>query len=153
MGVMDNELGGAIFGGYRAEVENKLRTVPNYLKEHLIPNLQNTISNFRNRSRFIPEAFNKYFNVFNTLNNTAHIAKVAEAMGDSLYNVPAFLTINHWAKKTQAFLYSFDHKGSRKCGKSFLAGLPATESRNVSNGTHLYYLPLFSSFFLYSIFY
>ncbi|XP_006607974.2 esterase E4-like [Apis dorsata] len=133
IGVMNNEVGGAIFGDYKTEIENKLRTVPNFVNEHLIPTLQNTVSNFGNISRFTPESFNKYFNIFNTRNNSAHIAKIAEAMGDSLYNVPAFLTANHWAKKSESFLYSFDHKETRNCGKTFLSGLPIVKAKHASN--------------------
>lgn len=137
IGVMNNEVGGAIFGDYKTEIENKLRTVPNFVNEHLIPTLQNTVSNFGNISRFTPETFNKYFNIFNTRNNSAHIAKIAEAMGDSLYNVPAFLTANHWAKKSESFLYSFDHKKTRKCGKTFLSGLPIVKAKHASDGIQI----------------
>lgn len=134
---MNNEVGGAIFGDYKTEIENKLRTVPNFVNEHLIPTLQNTVSNFGNISRFTPETFNKYFNIFNTRNNSANIAKIAEAMGDSLYNVPAFLTANHWAKKSESFLYSFDHKKTRKCGKTFLSGLPIVKAKHASDGIQI----------------
>ncbi|XP_043508578.1 esterase FE4-like [Frieseomelitta varia] len=144
MGVMNNEVGGAVFGDYRTEIENKLRTVPDFLNKYLVPTLQNTISNFGNRSHFITESFSRYFNVFNTENNSAQIAKIAEAMGDTLYNVPAFLTVNYWAKKSEAFLYSFDHNRKRNCGNNFLAGLPIVKARHAddipSHGDDLGYI-------------
>lgn len=136
---MNNEVGGAIFGDYKTEIENKLRNIPNFVNEHLVPTLQSTVSNFGNTSHFVPEAFNKYFNIFNTRDNSAHIAKIAEVMGDSLYNVPAFLTANHWAKKSESFLYSFDHKETRKknCGKTFLSGLPIVKAKHASDGIRI----------------
>ena len=145
MGVMNDEVGGAVFGDYRTEIENKLRTVPDFLNKYLIPTLQNTISNFGNRSHFITESFSRYFNIFNTGNNSAQIAKIAEAMGDTLYNVPAFLTVNYWAKKSEAFLYSFDHKRKRNCDNNFLAGLPIVKARH-ADGMHLKYYFLIISF-------
>lgn len=54
-------------------------------------------------------------------------------MGDSLYNVPAFLTANHWAKKSESFLYSFDHKKTRKCGRTFLSELPIVKAKHASD--------------------
>ncbi|CAK9823923.1 Esterase FE4 [Anthophora retusa] len=133
-GVMNNEVGGAIFGDYKNEIRSKLKTIPNFLNENLIPTLQNTIPSFGNKSRLTSDAFRKYFHVFNTRNNSADISKVAEAMGDSLFNVPAFQTVEHWAKKSEAFLYSFDHKGKRYCGKDFLAGLPIADAKHAVNG-------------------
>ncbi|KOC63925.1 Carboxylesterase 1E [Habropoda laboriosa] len=133
-GVMNNEVGGAILGNYKTEIQNDLETFPNFLNDYLIPTLQNTISDFGNKSRFTPDAFRKYFNVFNTGNNSVDISKVAEAMGDSLFNVPAFLTVEHWAKKSEAFLYSFDHKGKRNYGKNFLTGLPIADAKHALDG-------------------
>ncbi|XP_072763552.1 carboxylesterase 1D [Anoplolepis gracilipes] len=133
-GVMNDETGGAVFGQYRDEVQNKLNTVPDYLTNDFIPYLQGTIPNFRNGSRLIPQAFRGYFNIFGSDNTRNTIGKVAEALSDSLYNAPAFLTIDHWSKKANAFLYTFDHKGKRKYGKNFLAGLPIVDAKQSSNG-------------------
>lgn len=134
---MNNEVGGAIFGDYRAEIENQLRNNPNFVNGYLIPVLQNTVPNFGNRTNLAPEAFTKYLNVLNKKNNSLGISKVAEAIGDSLYNVPAFLTVEHWAKKSEAFLYSFDHNGKRKCGRDFLIGSPIATASHALNGMRL----------------
>lgn len=133
-GVMSDETGGAVFGQYRDEVQNKLNTVPDYLTNDFIPYLQGTIPNVRNGSRFIPQAFSGYFNIFGSDGTQNTIGRVAEALADSLYNAPAFLTVDHWSKKANAFLYTFDHKGKRKYAKDFLAGLPIVDAKQPSNG-------------------
>ncbi|KAM0727023.1 Carboxylesterase 1D [Formica fusca] len=133
-GVMSDETGGAVFGQYRDEVQNKLNMVPNYLTNDFVPYLQGTIPNIRNGSRFVPQAFRGYFNIFESDNTQNTIGRVAEALGDSLYNAPAFLTVDHWSKRANAFLYTFDHKGKRNYGKDFLAGLPIVDAKQSSNG-------------------
>ncbi|KAL0122833.1 hypothetical protein PUN28_007486 [Cardiocondyla obscurior] len=132
-GVMKDEAGGAVFGQYKDEVQNKLNTLPDYLTSDFIPHLQETIPNMQNKSRFVPQAFDGYLNMFQgDTPNT--IGKVAEALGDSLYNAPAFLTVNYWSKKANTFLYTFDHKGKRNYGKDFLAGLPIVDAKKSSDG-------------------
>ncbi|XP_050455597.1 carboxylesterase 1D-like [Cataglyphis hispanica] len=133
-GVMNDETGGAVFGQYRDEVQDKLNMVPNYLTNDFVPYLQETIPNVRNGSRFIPQVFRGYFNIFESDNTRNTIGRVAEALGDSLYNAPAFLTVDHWSKKANAFLYTFDHKGKKNYGKDFLAGLPIVDAKQSSNG-------------------
>ncbi|GAB1866924.1 Carboxylesterase 3 [Camponotus japonicus] len=134
-GVMSDETGGAVFGQYRNEVQNKLNMAPDYLTNDFIPYLQGTIPNMRNGMRFIPQAFSGYFNIFGSdsrMRNT--IGRIAEALSDSLYNAPAFLTVDHWSKKANAFLYTFDHKGKRNYGKDFLAGLPIVDAKQSWKG-------------------
>lgn len=133
-GVMSDETDGAVFGQYRYEVQNKLNVAPDYLTNDFIPYLQETIPNMRNGSRFVPQAFSSYFNIFGSDSTQNTIGRVAEALSDSLYNAPAFLTVNHWSKKANAFLYTFDHKGKRNYGKDFLAGLPIVDAKQSSNG-------------------
>ncbi|XP_012539857.1 pyrethroid hydrolase Ces2a [Monomorium pharaonis] len=133
-GVMRDETGGAILGQYKDEVQNKLRTIPDYLTSDFIPYLQETIPHIENGSRFIPQAFRSYFDMFQGDDTSNIIGKVAEALGDSLYNAPAFLTVDRWSKKANAFLYTFDHKGKRKYGKDFLTGLPIVDAKRSSDG-------------------
>lgn len=128
-GVMKDETGGAIFGRYKDEVQNKLNTIPNYLTSDFVPRLQETVPNMQNRSRFIPQAFQGYFGFFKNDGAQNVVAKVAEALGDSLYNAPAFLTVNYWSKRANAYLYTFDHEGKRNYGKDFLAGLPIVDAK------------------------
>lgn len=133
-GVMKDETGGAISGRYKDEVLQKLNTVPNYLTNDFVPYLQNTIPNIQNGSRLVPQAFSGYFNTLGNDDSQNTIGKVAEALGDSLYNVPAFLTVNYWSKKAKAFLYTFDHKGKRNYGRNFLAGLPIVDTKQLPDG-------------------
>lgn len=133
-GVMKDETGGAISGRYKSEVLDKLNTVPNYLINDFVPRLQDTIPNVQGGSRLVPQAFSGYFNALGSNGAQNTIGKVAEALGDSLYNVPAFLTVDYWSKKANAFLYTFDHKGKRNYGKEFLAGLPIVDAKQSSNG-------------------
>ncbi|XP_014481902.1 PREDICTED: liver carboxylesterase 1-like [Dinoponera quadriceps] len=145
-GVMKDETGGAISGGYKNEVQDKLNTVPNYLTSDFVPRLQDTIPNMQGGSRLVPQAFNGYLNIFGNDGAQNTIGKVAEALGDSLYNVPAFLTVDRWSKKANAFLYTFDHKGKRNYGKNFLAGLPIVDAcrqaqdGNLNHGDDLAYI-------------
>jgi len=136
-GVMNDESGGAIFGQYKDEVQDKLNKIPNYLTSNFIPYLQETIPNMQNGSQLVPQAFRSYFNMFEADDTKSTIKKVAEALSDSLYNAPAFLTVNHWSKKANAFLYSFDHKGKRNYAKDFLAGLPIVDAKQWLNGMNL----------------
>ncbi|XP_077258443.1 cocaine esterase [Temnothorax americanus] len=133
-GVMKDEAGGAVLGQYRDEVQNKLSTVPDYLTSEFIPYLQGTIPNMQNGSRLVPQAFRGYLNMFQGDGKPNTIEKVAEALGDSLYNAPAFLTVDRWSKKANTFLYTFDHKGKRNYGKDFLAGLPIVDAKRSSDG-------------------
>ncbi|KMR04806.1 carboxylesterase 3 [Lasius niger] len=133
-GVMNDETGGAVFGQYRDEVQNKLNTVSDYLTNDFVPYLQGTIPNIRNGSRFVPQAFRGYFNILGSDSTQNTIGRVAEALADSLYNAPAFLTVDRWSKRANAFLYTFDHKGKRNYGKDFLAGLPIVDAKQSSNG-------------------
>lgn len=133
-GVMKDETGGAISGGYRDEVLDKLNIIPNYLTNDFVPRLQDTIPNIQRGSRLVPQAFSGYFNILESDGSQNTIGKVAEALGDSLYNVPAFLTVDHWSKKANAFLYTFDHKGKRSYGRNFLAGLPIVDAKQSSDG-------------------
>ncbi|XP_011160598.1 cocaine esterase [Solenopsis invicta] len=133
-GVMKDETGGAILGQYKDEVQNKLRTVPDYLTKDFIPYLQGTIPNMQNGSRFIPQAFRSYFDTFQGDDTSNTVEKVAEALGDSLYNAPAFLTVDRWSKNAKAFLYTFDHKGKRNYGKDFLTGLPIVDAKRALDG-------------------
>ncbi|XP_035719505.1 esterase E4-like [Vespa mandarinia] len=133
IGIVKDEIGGAIFGDYKNELEDKLRTIPNYLSKDLIPSLQKTIPNIRNTTKFAPEVFEKYFNIFQS-NKINKMKKIAEAMGDSLFNAPIFLTVEHWSKKAKAFLYSFDYDGERCYSKDFLSGLPIVDAKQSLKG-------------------
>nr|XP_012231334.1 PREDICTED: liver carboxylesterase 2 isoform X1 [Linepithema humile]XP_012231335.1 PREDICTED: liver carboxylesterase 2 isoform X2 [Linepithema humile] len=129
-GVMNDETGGAISGRYKDEVQNKLNADPNFLINDFIPYLQGTIPNMQNGSRIIPQAFSDYFDYTGLRTQS----RVAEALADSLYNAPALLTVDHWSKKANAFLYTFDHKGKRNYGKDFLAGLPIVNAIQSPDG-------------------
>lgn len=133
-GVMKDETGGAVFGQYKDEVQSRLNTVPDYLTNDFVPYLQGTIPNMQNGSRLVPQAFRGYFNIFQSDGTPNTVGKVAEALGDSLYNAPAFLTVDHWAKRANSFLYTFDHKGKRNYGKDFLTGLPIVDAKRSSDG-------------------
>lgn len=131
-GVMNDEVGGAIFGKYKDEVLKKLNEIPDYLTSTFIPSLQETIPNMHNGSQFFPQAFLGYLNVLKDTATQDVLKKVVEALGDSLYNAPAFLTLKNWSKKAKAFLYSFDHKGKKNYGKDFLAGSPTIDTEDSS---------------------
>lgn len=131
---MSDETGGAVFGQYKNEVQSKLNTIPDYLTNDFVPYLQETVPNMQNGSRFNPQAFRGYFDILETDGTRNTIGKVAEALSDSLYNAPAFLTVDRWSKKANAYLYTFDHKGKRNYGRDFLAGLPIVDAKH-SDGT------------------
>lgn len=44
-----------------------------------------------------------------------------------LFNLPAVLTTQSWSKLAPAYMYSFEHKGSKSKGINFLKGLPIVE--------------------------
>lgn len=138
-GVMNDETGGAVFGRYKDEVQDKLKTVPNYLTNELVPRLQGAVPDMKDGFQLIPQAFRGYFNIPGSGGTQGTIGKVSEALGDSLYNAPAFLTVNYWSKRANAFLYTFDHKGKRSYAKDFLTGLPIVDAKS-SDGSRHYYI-------------
>lgn len=133
-GVIKDETGGAIAGGYREEVENKLKTIPDFLQKELVASLQGSISIFDNTTkRFVPGAFSKYLSVANIEKNLEKgLKKVTEAVNDAVFNAPAFLTVRYWSQKAKSFLYSFDAKKTTK-KNNFLDGLPLADAKDSSN--------------------
>lgn len=78
-----------------------------------------------------------YLHIPSELDPTKIIAKLTEATTDALFNLPALLTTQAWAKVAPSFLYSFEHIGHTVGrGSHFLSGLPivsqpsATGERN-----------------------
>lgn len=74
------------------------------------------------------------------------IAKITEATTDALFNLPAVLTSQAWAKLSPSFLYSFEYFGPSSSGSNFLNGLPITSKpadiskQRVAHGDELGYL-------------
>lgn len=74
------------------------------------------------------------------------IAKITEATTDALFNLPAVLTSQAWAKLSPSFLYSFEYFGPTSSGSNFLNGLPITSKppdkskQRVAHGDELGYL-------------
>ncbi|XP_063975237.1 pyrethroid hydrolase Ces2a-like [Diachasmimorpha longicaudata] len=135
-GVVKDETGGSIAGGYRSEVDNKLKSVPDFLTRELVPSLQNTIPFFGNGSRqFIPNAFSEYLKIPEGGSLRESLTKVAEAVTDAIFNAPALLTLNYWSKKANAYFYSFDYNSTHSHGKDFLAGLPLVDAKDPSLGS------------------
>lgn len=65
------------------------------------------------------------------------IQKLTEATTDALFNLPALLTTQLWAKLAPAYLYSFEHIGkSSNRGSTFLNGLPIVGNAKSTNDTH-----------------
>ncbi|KAK0175616.1 hypothetical protein PV327_009356 [Microctonus hyperodae] len=136
IGVMKNEAGGAISGGYSNEILKNIRTTENYMKmkKKLLINLQETIPIFENTSKqFILEAFDKYLNNDGDLG--MKLKDIAKAINDAIFNVPAFLTANYWGKKAKTFFYSFDHVTKKSRKNNFLHGLPIVDAENSQNIT------------------
>lgn len=52
------------------------------------------------------------------------LAKLTEATTDALFNLPAVLSAQAWAKVAPSFMYSFEHVGHQAKGRHFLGGLP-----------------------------
>lgn len=64
------------------------------------------------------------------------IQKLTEATTDALFNLPALLTTQLWAKLAPAYLYSFEHTGkSANRGSTFLNGLPIVGNAKSTNDT------------------
>lgn len=139
-GITKDETKKAVQGNYKNEIISKLTTIPNFLDQVLVKNLQSFIG-LKNGSlnngitgkllnTLDPLQFGNYLQV--SKNNIQEgLGKIAEATADALFNLPAFLTANTWAKKgVPTFLYSFEHFGKARKGFSFLKG-----SSLVGNGT------------------
>lgn len=64
------------------------------------------------------------------------IQKLTEATTDALFNLPALLTTQLWAKLAPAYLYSFEYIGkSSNRGSTFLNGLPIVGNAKSANDT------------------
>ncbi|XP_014219967.1 liver carboxylesterase 1-like [Copidosoma floridanum] len=129
-GVMKDETGGAVYGPFRDVISRTLEALPDFITKELVPSLQKIVPTIGGVTRqFVPEAFGKYLDPFvggpeRGNGVTDGILKVTEALNDAIFNVPAFLTVKNWSKKTKAFLYSFDHHSTKGFGNDFLQGLP-----------------------------
>ena len=129
-GVVKDETGGAVNGPYKDEIIKALSSIPDYITKTMIPNLQKIVPVLGGVSQqFVPEAFGKYLGSLigsGDRGKTAidSITKVTRALNDAVFNVPAFMTVKNWSKKSKAFLYSFDHNSKLGFGKAFLDGLP-----------------------------
>ncbi|XP_015120783.1 pyrethroid hydrolase Ces2a [Diachasma alloeum] len=135
-GVVKDETGDSISGGYSNEIQNKLKTIPDFLNKELLPSLQNTIPFFGNSSRqFIPSAFSEYLKIPAGGKLKKSLKKVAEAVTDAIFNAPALMTLNYWSKKANAYFYSFDYSTKHSHGKNFLAGLPLVDAKDPSLGS------------------
>lgn len=138
-GVLKDETGSVIYGPLRNVVSQTLETLPNFLIKELVPSLQKIVPTIGSVSnQFVPEAFGKYLNPFvydknNNNSTTDEIAKISEALNDAIFNVPAFLTVKNWSKKTKSYLYSFDHESKMSFGSDFLHGLPLV-TNSAANG-------------------
>lgn len=77
-----------------------------------------------------------YLKVSDKLNVMQVIQKLTEATTDALFNLPALLTTQLWAKLAPAYLYSFEHIGkSSNRGSTFLNGLPIVGNTKPINET------------------
>ena len=129
-GVVKDETGGAVYGPFKDTITKTLKRIPDFITRNLVPSLQSIVPSVGNiTQQFVPAAFTQYLNPFGTGGGNGNkkmdsIGKVTEALNDAIFNVPAFLTVQNWSKKTKAFLYSFDHQSKQGFGKDFLDGLP-----------------------------
>lgn len=81
-------------------------------------------------------SLNEYLKVSDKLNVMQVIQKLTEATTDALFNLPALLTTQLWAKLAPAYLYSFEHIGkSSNRGSTFLNGLPIVGNAKSTNDT------------------
>lgn len=128
-GVVKDEFGGAVHGPYKEKITETLKKFPDFITKNLVPGLQKIVPSVGNIThQFVPEAFSKYFNPFSDGKSDGNkinvLDTVTDALNDAIFNVPAFLTVKNWSKKTKAFLYSFDHVSKRGFGHDFLGGSP-----------------------------
>ncbi|KAJ8970930.1 hypothetical protein NQ317_017248 [Molorchus minor] len=143
-GVTRDETKRAIQGHLRKDVQHALNAIPNFVNDVLVKHLRgllvtnkliNTQLTGSNTDSILPPLnFENYFqtkkeNLFDVLD------KVAEATTDTLFNLPAFLTVNRWSKSgSPTFLYSFEHLGKRQKGSAFLRGTPIMGNDTIGQG-------------------
>lgn len=146
-GITKDETKRAVKGKYREEIINKLKIIPDFLDKVLVKNLQSFIGIHRltgtngtqkTSGSFLPfvntSLFQNYIHA-KALDYKEGLERISEATGDALFNVPAFLTADLWAKRgVPTFLYRFDHCGKRKKGHVLLSGLPLVDSN--TSGTN-----------------
>ncbi|RZC37122.1 carboxylesterase 1E, partial [Asbolus verrucosus] len=130
-GITKDETKRACQGQFKDEISSKLQSVRGFLDQVLVKDLQNTLGlqGSGNKSGGLlhilgTDQFQNYLHLEKKgLHET--LGKIAEATGDALFNVPAFLTAEAWSRQdAPSFLYRFEHAGKRKKGNSFLKGLP-----------------------------
>ncbi|VEN38422.1 unnamed protein product [Callosobruchus maculatus] len=132
-GICKDETKRAVRGHLKSDIENKLKTIPNFLDNELVSHLRNElpinkITEFHREGRLnktldlLPLNFGKYLETTKQ-SLQASLDKVAEVTADALFSVPAFLTVEKWSRNgAPTFLYTFEHLGKRRKGKAFLKG-------------------------------
>ncbi|KAK9886688.1 hypothetical protein WA026_017608 [Henosepilachna vigintioctopunctata] len=164
LGTTKDETKKACTSVFNNDIFKALTTIPDFLEKVLIKSLQSliplpTIPLFPASNNTFgldgllkaldPGKFRKYMEV--PANDfQAAFAKIAEATGDALFNVPAFLTANMWSKGSETYLYKFEHAGKMKKGNFFLNGYSlvgiygqgndTAKGNEVSHGDELAYL-------------
>ncbi|KAF2885402.1 hypothetical protein ILUMI_20800 [Ignelater luminosus] len=140
-GVTKDETKNAINGQYQNDIKRQLRSIPHFLDNVLVKDLQSLTGLGRkgqnNESAsglwtlLEPLKFIKYTAVESV---TEGLNKISEITADALFNLPAFLTANLWSKTgAPVFLYRFEHSGKSKTARHFLKGLPIIGDYNISD--------------------
>lgn len=134
-GVTSAETSRAVFGTYNKFLTNKLKNVKDFIKKDLVGGLQGVVQGVGGLIPFasqvqtlLPIADYYAFDLLDKSFSVADgLAKVAEATGDALFNLPAYQSVKQWSSGGKAFLYSFEHVGNLSKGWHFLPGVPLAE--------------------------
>ncbi|CAB3235416.1 unnamed protein product [Arctia plantaginis] len=140
-GVTSAETSRAVFGKFNKFLTNQIQNVKDFLKKDLVGGLQNVVKDvgglipFASQVQTLLPIADYYTN--NLLEKSFTIAdglaKVAEATGDALFNLPAYQSVQQWSSGGKAFLYSFEHVGNLSKGWHFLPGVPLAEKSENSS--------------------
>ncbi|XP_075976005.1 acylcarnitine hydrolase [Anticarsia gemmatalis] len=134
-GVTSAETSRAVFGKFNKFLTNQLQNVKDFIKKDLVGGLQNVVKDVGGLIPFASEVqqllpiADYYANglVDQSFSIADGLAKVAEATGDALFNLPAYQSVKQWNNGGKAFLYSFEHVGNLSKGWHFLPGVPLAE--------------------------
>ncbi|XP_050433145.1 carboxylesterase 4A [Adelges cooleyi] len=142
-GVNKLETKSGILGKYRAQVQEKLTQIPDYINKVLPNNILKSNSglfkngNVNNVLQSLFENNNYLKLVSSSLGNTVKdFEKVVQGTTDALFNLPAFFTSHLWSKHSSSYFYSFEYKSKsfKTPGKWFLPNILGAHNKdNVKN--------------------
>ncbi|KAK9504574.1 hypothetical protein O3M35_010880 [Rhynocoris fuscipes] len=153
-GITKDETGSGCRGNFFQEIKKKL-SQPSYFQSNFFMDalqankglLSNKTINSELQSLFRNSNYVKFFGML-VASALSDIEKIIKQTTDAFFTLPAFITSHLWSKKSNVFLYSFEHIPKKSLAEEFLSGIPLIspslshnyEKKGPEHGDDLMYL-------------